>query len=760
MSLEVNNTIAVFVILLLGVLLYPLSVRCEVDTLKIYDTQSYYVSYRDADVRATIARFDLARPVRLKTLILALGGDAGGKSVRIRIFGNEGGLPGPLFHNDRVSPIEIGKRRSGIERIAVNIPGEPILTGDQFFVAVEPLDEGVYLLSDRVAKAPACTSTTEQFEYQIFELRDGRMLYGRYGFVIDALVEAVKPVPTVNFKDVSAELGIIDTVSSMGSIAAEDFDRDGYIDLLIGGRLFRNEGGEAFRDVTSQVGLSGSPRANAFIDIDNDGDLDILFMGSAVGGAGGARLFENDGTGHVVGRDLGLSGIEYPASFSIADADGDGYLDIAVGERIADSSGVALHLLLNDNRGGFVERAEALVDSSTAGATVSTVHLTDLDGDGLVDLFVGNPIGPASLWLNGGKGTFERATAPPEGPFLPAYVVGSDWAYLGGNDQPEVVVSRNVNSTAYRELRDSAVGTYSIRLDPEVEALRHPTGTIDLLHGQAGIATADVDNDGLVDLLRTTSSKCRSATLFLGNRAGGFTDVTFDYGLSRTNAGEDAVWFDYNNDGKLDLATFVDGRVALFKNVGQYSGGHYVDVVAQSPTGEPAIGSRVVLYYEGTSARQEVSSGRGLLMQSPGRLHYGLGSVSKIDSAVVYWNADTTWAERFANIPADTITTFIRGHGERTVRSERTVIRAHPNPFSSSLTIDYSVETSGRVIVDLFTVVGGHVARLVDEEQAAGAHSVIWNPDDGEGSEVAPGVYIIRLRCGSAESITRATLRR
>ena len=73
-------------------------------------------------------------------------------------------------------------------------------------------------------------------------------------------------------------------LSLMGGLAVGDFDADGWTDFYVpspqgGGRLFRNEGGLRFSDVTEISGLSNSSSwetGAGFVDIDNDGDLDLV----------------------------------------------------------------------------------------------------------------------------------------------------------------------------------------------------------------------------------------------------------------------------------------------------------------------------------------------------------------------------------------------------------------------------------------------------------------------------------------------------
>lgn len=71
-----------------------------------------------------------------------------------------------------------------------------------------------------------------------------------------------------------------------------------------------------------------------------------------------------------------------------------------------------------------------------------------------------------------------------------------------------------------------------------------------------------------------------------------------------------------------------------------------------------------------------------------------------------------------------------------------------PNPFVSSTTIPYSLEQTEHVTLDIFNVMGQHVATLVDRRQEAGRHQVTWDARGGAGAHLASGLYVYRLRVG------------
>lgn len=77
-----------------------------------------------------------------------------------------------------------------------------------------------------------------------------------------------------------------------------------------------------------------------------------------------------------------------------------------------------------------------------------------------------------------------------------------------------------------------------------------------------------------------------------------------------------------------------------------------------------------------------------------------------------------------------------------------TLAQNYPNPFNPSTTIRYSLPTDADVTVEVFNLLGGRVAKLVEKPQAAGEHTIVWNGRDDAGRQVASGVYYYRIQAG------------
>jgi len=83
-----------------------------------------------------------------------------------------------------------------------------------------------------------------------------------------------------------------------------------------------------------------------------------------------------------------------------------------------------------------------------------------------------------------------------------------------------------------------------------------------------------------------------------------------------------------------------------------------------------------------------------------------------------------------------------------------------PNPFNPETVIEFNLPEASQVSLNVYNILGQVVRTLVDEELPAGPHSVTWDGKNGQGSEVASGVYFYRIKAGNFESTERMTLLR
>ena len=82
----------------------------------------------------------------------------------------------------------------------------------------------------------------------------------------------------------------------------------------------------------------------------------------------------------------------------------------------------------------------------------------------------------------------------------------------------------------------------------------------------------------------------------------------------------------------------------------------------------------------------------------------------------------------------------------------------YPNPFNPSTIIPYQLPSSSQVRLEVFNLLGQHLATLVDGERPAGFHTATWHATDGAGRAVGAGVYIYRMTVGAESQTGRMVL--
>jgi HEAT repeat protein len=209
-----------------------------------------------------------------------------------------------------------------------------------------------------------------------------------------------------------------DTITTTGGVYVTDFNRDGYLDVLItdatGNTLYRGGPNGKFTDVTDQVGLprktSAAARAAAWVDLDGDGWEDLILD---------SRVYRNMGGTHFADYTDRFS-VQLPrnlTSITVADFDRDGKLDLYLTRTGPPGNMSWLEGRSNDAQGNLLLRnlgdwkfEDVTKKSGTRGGYRSTFTAAWLDAnnDGWPDLYVPNEFGDGVLLVNNRDGTFKR----------------------------------------------------------------------------------------------------------------------------------------------------------------------------------------------------------------------------------------------------------------------------------------------------------------------------------------------------------------
>ncbi|MEM7201339.1 MAG: VCBS repeat-containing protein [Planctomycetota bacterium] len=475
------------------------------------------------------------------------------------------------------------------------------------------------------------------------------------------------------FVDVTASFLPVASPVDSAAVVAFDAEGDGDIDLGIGvrgqNRLWRQEPGGRFVDATAALPLDADETAAiAAGDVDGDGDLDLLLGNGGTRFAQQNRLYCNDGTGSFGDATATLLPVAASATSAVAlgDVDGDGDPDAAVdrtlwlnqgggrmgplasrplpdvwfvamavgdvdGDRDVDIVGAwpALVLLQNDGRGGFTDLSSTHLLTPFAPPLTRDLALGDLDGDGDLDLLLGNQGGhlqprPDWLLLNDGTGRFGGGGSLPPNLDTTTAVALADVDRDGDLDAVTTATKGFGFGPAVRlYLNDGAAAFVdgAALLPPPV-----------LSASSLDVAAADLDGDGDMDLALANGHALGGGPmqneLFLNDGAGRFRDATATHLPVRVDYTFGVTAADVDHDGDVDLLWTNTASNALYLNDGT---GRFVDASASlPPTPEPgralAVGDvdedgDLDLMWAGSSTvTLQLNEGGGTFRNAPGRL--------------------------------------------------------------------------------------------------------------------------------------------
>lgn len=517
-------------------------------------------------------------------------------------------------------------------------------------------------------------------------------------------------LPTIPFTDATAAAGIDFTRESgatgerllpetMGSgVAFFDHDSDGDPDLLLVDsrpwtppadgdppslRLYRNDGGLRFTDVTAEAGFGASfyGMGVAVGDVDADGDFDLY-----VTAVGRNRLFRNDGGAFVEIDDAGgAAGGENDWSTSAAffDADGDRDLDLVCCNYVEWSRAIDIELAYtldgetraygppmnyrgthtayyeNQGDGRFVDRSEHAgfrVANSATGEPVGKglgVAVRDVDGDGWLDVVVANDTVRNFLFHNWGDGTFREIGIAAGIGFdrdgRATGAMGIDASDYRGDGRVGFAVGNFAN-----EMSSLYVVQRELRLADE--AIAEGLGAPSRAALTFGLFFFDADLDGREDLLQANghleseigrfqpSQRYRQPAQLFWN-AGPDARHAFALlsdeqvgDLAQPIVGRGASYADVDGDGDLDVClTQAEGPPLLCRN-DQATGHHWlrVDLVPKAgPAG--AIGAAVELETASGVQRRTVAVAKSYLSSVEPALTFGLGEDDRVSGLTVRW---------------------------------------------------------------------------------------------------------------------------
>ena len=471
----------------------------------------------------------------------------------------------------------------------------------------------------------------------------------------DPMVTLYHQEPDGTFKDITKEAGLTRKGWGMG-VAVADYDNDGKLDLFVtgytGSALYHNLGNCKFEDATEKAGVGGSGfmTGAAWGDYDRDGYVDLFVSRYSHLDLNNLPQFGSNKFCRFKGIlvQCGPWGLEGESDFLYHNR-GDGTF-----EEVSVKAGV------HDDIGYY-------------GLGVMWV---DYDDDGWPDLLVANDSVPNYLYHNNHNGTFTDvgmlSGVALSGEGMELGNMGVDWGDYDHSGRLSFFVTHfeEQPNSLYRNM--GSKGFDDVSWTSGVGQPSYP-------YVGWGTAFFDMDNDTWLDLFVANGHVYpqidqidvgprykEPMLLHRNNRDGTFDEVSKEAGLQAMplKSRRGAAFGDIFNNGNIDIVVLNVGEppsVLLNTNRSPYH--RVLFKLIGTKSNRAAIGARVTIHAGGATQFSEVRGGSSYLSQNDLRLHFGLGTATKMESVEIRWPNGTI--ETLQNVPADVIYTIVEGSGIR-----------------------------------------------------------------------------------------------
>ena len=435
------------------------------------------------------------------------------------------------------------------------------------------------------------------------------------------------------FRDVTAQAGVDGSGAGKTAyktgVAVGDYDNNGYLDLFVTSFgpdvLYKNNGDGTFTDVTAKAGVAGGPAewstSTGFLDFDRDGDLDLYVTNYL-----DFRLNDNPYLRAPQGR--------IPHVLPSDDVRWDG------------------GSVVQEQWQRHVHRRVASGRNCQSGREGSGSHVLRFRPRRRPDIYIANDMVRNFLYRNSGNGTFVDVAYAAGVGFdsngKPQAGMGVDCADVDGNGFPDIFVtnfSEELN-TLYSNLGEGLFEDITMKAGLGAGFIPLGFGTKMFDFDNDGDLDIHVTNGHVIDnvtLYQPNLSYAQKDLLF-ENVGGRFRDVSAQAGpaLQAERVGRGLAVADFDNDGNVDVVISSAGRPpVLLKNQGA-GGGNWITIRAQGGKSNSfGLGATVRVQTSNGLQVREINNVASYLSANDIRLHVGLGTAKIVQQIDLLWPSGT-----------------------------------------------------------------------------------------------------------------------
>jgi hypothetical protein len=443
--------------------------------------------------------------------------------------------------------------------------------------------------------------------------------------------------PDGTFEDVTEKAGLQGTGYGMG-VAVGDFDNDGFEDLYVtaygGNKLYHNNGDGTFTDVTEKAGVAGSgwSTSAAWVDLDGDGLLDLVV----------SRYVQWDFDDIFCGEHReGYRAYCHPDTFQA----------------------IAPLVFHNGGNGHFTEVSKKIgMDKPGKGLGIA---LADYDRDGKIDVFIANDSMSEFLYHNLGNGKFEEvgllSQVAVDGDGRSYAGMGVDFADYNNDGWPDLVVTDLANQryALYQNNSDGSFNYSSFSSGlAQITMLHSGWGVRFFDYDNDGWKDLLVAQGHDIDTIQLNypNLRYREPLLLMRNTGHGFVDVSADSGkvFQEALVGRGMATGDLDNDGRIDVVvTTSDGPAYILHNDTPRSNHWLTLKLVGHKSNRDAIGAEVKMATLFGSQFATVTTSSSYLSSSDKRVHFGMGPEAIAQTIEIRWPSGIL--QSLKNVKADQI---------------------------------------------------------------------------------------------------------